>query len=152
MRFESTMLSNPRNRSFICRASSPVCLASPNIGLDSAASLDNSETAGMDIFSHMTTKVEAVLKPQKQITIQSTGAAIQSSDTNLPLDARLFPTGGSSMSIFGLGEKEMSWEEFLQSTAGTHQDSWREAITSVVTSSHAGRIFVDNSQIILSSD
>jgi hypothetical protein len=104
------------------------------------------------IFRHMKSKIQEVAKPQKQITIESTRTAILASDTNLPLNARLIPTGGTSMSIFGLSEKEMSWEEFLQAAAGPYLDSWREAITSVVISSMAGSINVDNSQIILSVD
>ncbi len=104
------------------------------------------------IFCHMKTKVEAVLKPQKQITIQSSGSEILKSDTDLPLSARLVPSGGNSMDIFGLPDEEMTWGEFLDSTAGSLQDSWKEAITSVVISSHAGRINVDNTQIIPSRD
>jgi hypothetical protein len=104
------------------------------------------------IFSYLRATVEAVAKPQKQITFKSTGAALQYSQTELPRDAMLVPVGGSPMSIFGLGEREMTWEKFLQLTSGRHRDSWREAITSVILSSQAERINVDNSQIILSSD
>jgi hypothetical protein len=104
------------------------------------------------IFTYLKTTVETVLKPQKQITIKSTGAALQQSDSDLPGDAKLVPVGGAAMSIFGIGDDEMTWEEFLQKTAGPHSDSWREAITSVIISSQAERIDVDNSQIILSSD
>jgi hypothetical protein len=56
------------------------------------------------------------------------------------------------MTIFGLADKEMTWERFLQLTSGPQQESWREAITSVILSSRAERIDVDNSQIIVSSD
>jgi hypothetical protein len=38
------------------------------------------------------------------------------------------------MSIFGLADEEMSWERFLQVTAGPHKESWREAITAAITS------------------
>jgi hypothetical protein len=104
------------------------------------------------IFRYLKTTVEAVLKPQKQITIKTTGSALRGSETDLPLDAKLIPMGGNPMSIFGLGDEEVTWERFLQLTSGSHEDSWREAITSVITSSQAERIDVDNSQIILSSD
>jgi hypothetical protein len=103
------------------------------------------------VFPHMRTKIEAVIKPQKQVTVKSTGAELKASDINLPMNALLVPTGGSSMSIFGLADEELSWEKFLSLTAGPHQDSWREAITSVIMSGH-GRINVDNSQVILSAD
>lgn len=56
------------------------------------------------------------------------------------------------MGIFGLADAEMTWEQFLQLTDGPHKDSWREAITSVVTSAQAARVDVDNNQVILSSD
>ncbi len=46
----------------------------------------------------------------------------------------------------------MTWETFLQLTSGRHKESWREAITSVISSSLPDQINVDNSQIILSSD
>lgn len=104
------------------------------------------------IFSYLKSTVEAVLKPQKQITIKSTGAALQDSESDFPRDAKLIPMGGSPMSIFGLADEEMTWDRFLQLTVGPHQDSWREAITTVITSSQAGGINVDNSQVILSSD
>jgi hypothetical protein len=104
------------------------------------------------VFSYLKTTVEAIIKPQKQITIKTTGAALQQSETDLPAAARLVPIGGSPMSIFGLNDEEMTWEKFLLLTAGPHQDSWREAITSVIISSQAERIDVDNSQVILSSD
>ena len=104
------------------------------------------------VFTYLKTTVETVIKPQKQITIKSTGAALQKSETDLPSDAEVIPVGGSPMSIFGLGDETMTWENFLQSTSGPHGDAWREAITSVIISSQAERIDVDNSQIILSSD
>ena len=103
------------------------------------------------IFSYLKTTVEAILKPQKQITLKSTGAALETSEADLPADARLIPIGGSPMSIFGLSDEERTWEKFLQAATGPHKDSWREAITSVITSSLAG-INVDNSQVILSAD
>jgi hypothetical protein len=104
------------------------------------------------IFSYLKTTVEKVFKPQKQITFKSTGAALQNCETDLPGDAKLIPVGGSPMSIFGLGDEVMTWEKFLQLAKGPHKDSWREAITSVILSSQAEQINVDNSQIILSSD
>lgn len=104
------------------------------------------------VFTYLKTTVETVTKPQKQITIKTTGAALQASDADLPRDARLIPVGGSAMSIFGLGDDEMTWEKFLQLTSGPHQDAWREAIASVIISSQAERINVDNSQIVISSD
>jgi TIR domain len=104
------------------------------------------------IFSYLKTTVEAVLKPQKQITIKSTGAALEASETDLPGDAKLVPMGGSPMTIFGLGDEEITWERFLHLTDGQYRDSWREAITSVILSSQAERINVDNSQVIVSSN
>jgi len=56
------------------------------------------------------------------------------------------------MSIFGLAEAEISWEKFLKLTTGTYQESWREAVTSVILSAHEGRMNVDNIQILLSVD
>jgi hypothetical protein len=106
----------------------------------------------MEIFGYLKTTVEAVLKPQKQITVKTTGAAFHDGGGDLPMDARLVPIGTGTMSIFGLLDEETTWEQFLQSTTRSKQkDSWRQAIASVVTSSLQG-LNVDNSQIILSED
>jgi hypothetical protein len=114
--------------------------------------LESFRSMRLDIFRYLKTTVEAVLKPQKQITIKSTGAAFRNGDADLPLDAKLLPVGvGSPMSIFGLQDEEITWEKFLQSLDGKHRDSWRIAIATVVTSSLQG-INVDNSQVILSHD
>jgi|HubBroStandDraft_3_1064219.scaffolds.fasta_scaffold17765_2 hypothetical protein len=104
------------------------------------------------IFGYLKTTVRQITKPQKEITIKTTGAALRSTESGLPPDAWLVPIAGSPMSIFGLADTEMSWETFLQLTAGPHQDAWREAISGVVTSSQAERVDVDNTQMILSND
>jgi hypothetical protein len=108
-----------------------------------------------DIFAYLKTTVEDTLKPQKQITIRATGAALEKSDGNLPGDALITPIGaGGSMAIFGLSDTEpITWERFLQKISeSSYHDSWREAITSVIMSSFPDHINVDNSQIIVSSD
>lgn len=57
------------------------------------------------------------------------------------------------MSTFGLGDKPISWEEFIKQTAGApFSDSWQQAITSVILSAFPDRVDVDNSQHILASD
>lgn len=104
------------------------------------------------IFLYLKTTVERVLKPQKEITIRTTGFALESTEADLPRDAKLIPVSGNPMSIFGLGDEVITWERFLQLTSGPHRDSWREAISSVVRSSRAERIDVDNCQIVPSSD
>lgn len=106
----------------------------------------------LEIFRYLKTTVEAVLQPQKQITIKTTGAAFRGSDVDLPLDAKLTPVGaGSPMSIFGLPDEEITWDKFLKSVTGRQKEAWRVAIANVVASSLQG-INVDNSQIILSLD
>ena len=106
----------------------------------------------LEIFRYLKNTVEAVLKPQKQITIKSTGATFRNGDADLPSNATLTPVGtGNPMSIFGLPDEEMTWDKFLQSISGRQKDSWRTAIAIVVTSSLQG-INVDNSQVILSHD
>jgi hypothetical protein len=106
------------------------------------------------IYNYLRTTAEAIIKPQKQILVRTTGGALQGSEIKLPNDAQLIPEGeGGAMSIFGLTETPRTWEAFLQETAGSeHAESWRAAILSVITSSLDSRIDVDNSQIILSSD
>jgi hypothetical protein len=108
-----------------------------------------------DIFAYLKTTVDETLKPQKQITVRATRAALEKSDGNLPGDALIKPIGaGDSMAIFGLSDTEpITWERFLQKIAeSSYHDSWREAITSVIMSSFPDHINVDNSQIIVSSD
>ena len=108
----------------------------------------------LEIFRYLKTTVDVTLKPQKQITIRAKGIALQRSENDLPPDAELVPVGsGGPMSIFGLQDDSLTWEKFLQSTAASkYQDSWRDAITSVVMSSFPNKIDVDNSQIIVSND
>jgi hypothetical protein len=57
------------------------------------------------------------------------------------------------MSIFGLANAEISWEDFQQQTKeDKFRDSWVDAITSVITSSLQSQLEVDNSQVIVSHD
>jgi hypothetical protein len=106
----------------------------------------------LSIFSHLKTSVESTLKPQKQVTIKTSSFEI--GRTDLPLDAVLVPVGtGNPMSIFGLQNQEITWEEFGKLTkTSKFRDSWFDAITSVVTSSMQGQLDVDNSQVIVSND
>lgn len=106
----------------------------------------------LQIFGYLKTTVRQVTKPQKEITIRTTGAALQRIERGLPADAVLVPVSGSPMGIFGLADAEMKWESFLELTAGPHHDAWREAIVGVITSSHAERVDVDNTQMIPSCD
>jgi hypothetical protein len=107
----------------------------------------------LGIFGYLKTTVRQVTKPQKEITIKTTGAAMQTSANGLPDDALLVPKSGNPMSIFGLADAEMSWEKFLALTSNNVQrDAWRAAISGVVNSSQAERIDVDNNQLIPSSD
>ncbi len=110
-----------------------------------------------DIFAYLKTTIQDTLKPQKQITIRATRAALEKEDGNLPGDALIKPVGaGGSMDIFGLSDTEtmpITWERFLQKiSTSNYYNSWRDAITSVVMSSFPDHINVDNSQIIVSSD
>jgi len=106
------------------------------------------------IFSHLKTTPEFTLKPQKQITIRTSDAALQSIERELPPDAVMVPVGtGNPMSIFGLPSVETTWAEFQYLTRSLKfRDSWVDAITSVVTSSVQSQLEVDNSQIIVSYD
>jgi hypothetical protein len=108
----------------------------------------------IDIFQYLKKTIDTTLKPQKQITIRATGAALEQSDGDLPGEAEIIPVGsGGSMGIFGLLDANTTWERFLQSTSGSrYHDSWRDAIAGVILSSFPDHINVDNSQIIVSSD
>jgi hypothetical protein len=108
----------------------------------------------LSIFSHLKTSAESTLKPQKQVTIKTSGGTLDSVPTGLPDDAVLMPVGtGNPMSIFGLQNQEITWEEFGKLTKGSKfRDSWIDAITSVVASSLQGQLDVDNSQVIVSND
>jgi hypothetical protein len=108
----------------------------------------------LSIFSHLKTSPESTLKPQKQVTIKTSGFALDSGRTDVPGDAVLMPVGtGNPMSIFGLQDQEITWEEFGKLTKSSKfRDSWIDAITSVVSSSLQGQLDVDNSQVIVSND
>ena len=106
----------------------------------------------LDIFRYLKTTVAAIMKPQKQITIRTIKAAINTVNADLPPDAKLIPVGdGNPMSIFDLPDIETTWETFLRSASSRHRDAWRTAIANVATSSLQG-LNVDNSQVILSHD
>jgi hypothetical protein len=108
----------------------------------------------LSIFSHLKTNPESTLKPQKQITIKTSDAALASVKMEIPGDAVLTPLGtGGPMSIFGLPSQEITWGEFGKQTKNAKfRDSWIDAITSVVTSSLQSQLDVDNSQLIVSND
>lgn len=105
------------------------------------------------IFRSLRTTAETVLRPQKQLLFKTTDLSLGATFPELPLDAKLQPLGvGSAMSIFGLADTEITWDNFLRVTAESkYAESWRQAITSVVSSSFPDRINVDNSQIIIST-
>jgi hypothetical protein len=112
------------------------------------------KTMRRKIFQILRKKAEIAFRPQKQVLFTTTDAAFSKSRPDLPADARLQPDpSGSPMSIFGLPDVDMTWESFLTSISGTEYcDSWRQAITSVISSSFPDKINVDNSQVVISAD
>jgi hypothetical protein len=106
------------------------------------------------IFSHLKSTPELTLKPQKQITIRTSDAALEEAAGDLPPDAQLVPVGtGNPMSIFGLPSEAMTWYDFYRQTKNAKfRDSWIDAIASVVCSSLQSQLDVDNSQVIVSYD
>jgi hypothetical protein len=108
----------------------------------------------LEIFNHLRTTVEVTFRPQKQILIRTTDAALEKCKNELPPDAHLIPIGvGDPMSIFGLTPAERTWQAFLkEAEKDEHLETWRASIVSVVTSSLDNSIIVDNSQIIVASN
>jgi hypothetical protein len=106
------------------------------------------------IFSHLKGTPESTLKPQKQLILKTSDAALEGAGQELPPDAVLLPMGtGNPMAIFGLPNDEITWEEFYERTKlSKYRDSWVDAITSVVTSALRTQLDVDNSQLIVSDD
>jgi hypothetical protein len=106
------------------------------------------------IFGHLKSTPESTLKPQKQITIRTSDAALDEAEDDLPPDAQLVPVGtGNPMSIFGLPSETMTWYDFHRQTKNAKfKDSWINAISSVVCSSLQSQLDVDNSQVIVSYD
>jgi hypothetical protein len=108
----------------------------------------------LELYNHLRTTVEATFRPQKQILISTTDAALKSREAEFPSDARLIPLGlGDPMSLFGLTGVERTWQQFVKDAErDEHLESWRAAIVSVVTSSLDASVNVDNSQVIVSSN
>ncbi len=106
------------------------------------------------IFGHLKSTPESTLKPQKQITIRTSDAALDEAEDDLPPDAQIVPVGtGNPMSIFGLPSETMTWYDFYRQTKNAKfRDSWINAISSVVCSSLQSQLEVDNSQVIVSYD
>lgn len=112
------------------------------------------KTMRQKIFQILRTKAEISFRPQKQVLFTTTDTAFMKSLPDLPADARLQPDpSGSPMSIFGLPDADLTWESFLTSISGNeYAESWRQAITSVISSSFPDKINVDNSQVVISVD
>ena len=108
----------------------------------------------LSIFRHLKTTPESTLKPQRQITVKTNDAELNSGRIKLPADALLIPVGAANpMSIFGLPNQEASWESFATcAKSSKFGDTWIDAITSVLASSLQGQMDVDNSQVIVSND
>jgi hypothetical protein len=106
------------------------------------------------IFSQLKTKPESTLKPQRQITIKTTDSALESSQNDLPPETQLIPMGGGSpLTIFGLPNEAISWDDFCRRTSNSKFNaSWIDAIATVVRSSLQNQLQVDNSQLIVSDD
>jgi hypothetical protein len=111
------------------------------------------KTMRRKIFQILRKKAEIAFRPQKQVLFTTTDAAFIKSRPDLPADARLQPDpSGSPMSIFGLPDVDMTWESFLSSISDSEYcDSWRQAITNVISSSFPDRINSDNSQVVTSA-
>ena len=107
-----------------------------------------------EIFVYLKSTIDKVLKPQKQIVIRTSVAALEAAEGNLPDDALLAAVGtGGPMALFGLPDAPVRWGDFVkQVSAHKFGSAWREAINGVVASSLPNQIDVDNSQVILSSD
>ena len=108
-----------------------------------------------DIFTYLRTTVdpESNLKPQLQVILRTNDAALGAVDNDsLPDDATLVGVGsGMPLSIFGVQGNQVTWEQFKKQTQqNKFQDSWIDALTSVVISSMRSQPAVDNSQIVLS--
>jgi hypothetical protein len=107
----------------------------------------------LGIFGHLRATPESLLKPQKQITIRTSDHALEATDGEMPPDSVLTPVGnGNPMSIFGLQNNPMTWEEFKRLTKNRFRDSWFDAISNVVASALQSQLDVDNSQLIVSHD
>jgi hypothetical protein len=112
------------------------------------------KTMRQKIFQILRKKAEISFRPQKQVLFTTTDTAFVKSMPDLPADARLQPDpSGSPMGIFGLPDADMTWESFLKSISrNEYCESWREAITSVISSSFPDKVNVDNSQVVISAD
>jgi hypothetical protein len=111
----------------------------------------------LTLFKYLRGIVAKVVKPQKGITIRAKGSDLEQSIPSLPPQAEIRPLGlvnqGGSMNIFGMADEPITWEKFIDLTAGhAAADSWHHAIATVVHSAFPNRVDVDNGQVILGSD
>jgi hypothetical protein len=105
------------------------------------------------IFGHLRGTPESQLKPQKQITIRTSDQALEVTDRELPPDSTLTPIGnGNPMSVFGLQNNPLTWEDFKRLSKSRFRESWFDAISNVVSSALQSQLDVDNSQLIVSHD
>jgi len=110
----------------------------------------------LTLFKYLRGIVAKVVKPQKGITIRAKGSDLEQSTQSLPPQAEIRPLGAlnlGGMNIFGLADQTITWQKFIDLTAGQpFADSWRNAIATVVLSAFPDRVDVDNSQVILASN
>jgi hypothetical protein len=106
----------------------------------------------LEIYRHLKTTVDAVFTARNRMTIRSSEAALRNCLAGLPRDASLIPSHGNPMEVFGLDDRPLDWSAFLRAADGQQREAWREAISHVVLATHAGRINVDNTQVIYSAD
>jgi len=108
------------------------------------------------IFKHLKTTAdpEGTLKPQYQITLQSSEDDLdKAGDGQLPGNAALVEVGrGTLANIFGILSTATTWDKFQEQTKpNKFSYSWVDAITKVVRTSLKS-LAKDNTQVIVSYD
>jgi TIR domain len=116
---------------------------------DSADRLKHVRDLLSAIFVLLKKRKEIETNPQRKVVVRVT-EPLRPDASELPKTARLVPEGTEkTMSIFGMPEEEVLWEDFLQRAQPRNRYVWKDVIEKVVTSSLSG-LEADNSQVVMS--
>jgi hypothetical protein len=110
--------------------------------------LEHSRSFLAKIFTELRKAIDSENAPQKKLVIK-VSERLGDESIDLPGAAILVPEGNGTMAIFGLPEREITWQEFYRTAKPKYRNAWKDAIETAAISS-LGENIVDNSQIIIS--
>jgi hypothetical protein len=85
------------------------------------------------IFTELTKAIDSENTPQKKLVI-TVSERLGDESIDLPGGANLVPEGNGTMAIFGLREREITWQEFYRTAKPKYRNAWKDAMETVAIS------------------